>query len=62
MASVMPKEEAHRLIDRMPANATWEDLMYVICVREAIEKGLADSKAGISRDVKDVRAQYGLPE
>ena len=62
MARVMLKEEAYKLIDRMPANATWDDLMHEIYVREAIEKGLADSKAGRTRDVKEVRAKYGLPE
>jgi predicted transcriptional regulator len=60
MARVMLKEEAYKLIDRMPANATWDDLMHEIYVREAIEKGLADSTAGRTADVKDVRAKYGL--
>ncbi len=62
MATVMEKEEAHRLIERMPPNATWDDLMHEIYVREAIERGLADSRAGRTRDVRDVRAVYGLPE
>ena len=62
MATVMEKEEAHRLVERMPRNATWEDLMHEIYVREAIERGLADSKAGRTRDVREVRAKYGLPE
>lgn len=58
----MEKEEAHRLIDRMPRNATWDDLMYEIYVRETIERGLVDSKAGRTKDVREVRAKYGLPE
>jgi len=62
MATVMEKEEAHRLIERMPQNATWDDLMHEIYVREAIERGLTDSKAGRTRDVREVRAKYGLPE
>ncbi|MBI3015295.1 MAG: hypothetical protein HYY65_09605 [Candidatus Tectomicrobia bacterium] len=62
MSTMMEKEEAHRLIDRMPPNATWEDLMREIYVREAIERGLADSEAGRTKDVKVVRAKYGLPE
>ena len=33
-----------------------------IYVREVIERGLADSKAGRTKDVKDIRAKYGLPE
>lgn len=62
MPTVMEKEEAHKLIDRLPPDATWDDLMREIYVREAIERGLADSKAGRTRDVKEVRAKYGLPE
>jgi len=58
----MEKEEAHRLVERMPRNATWEDLMHEIYVREAIERGLADSNAGRTKDVREVRAKYGLPE
>jgi hypothetical protein len=61
MSIVMEKEKAHRLIDRMPPDATWEDLMRKIYVREAIEHGLADSKAGRTKDVKVVRSKYGLP-
>ncbi len=62
MSRVMQKEEAHKLIDRLPEKATWDDLMHEIYVREAIEMGLADSKAGRTKDVKKVRAKYGLPE
>ena len=62
MATVMEKEEAHRLVERMHRNATWDDLMHEIYVREAIERGLADSRAGRTNDVRDVRAKYGLPE
>jgi len=62
MADVMEKEEAHKLVDRMPSNATWEDLMHEIYVREVIERGLADSKAGRTKDVREVRAKYGLRE
>jgi len=62
MSTVMEKEEAHKLIDRMPPNATWDDLMREIYVREAIGRGLADSKTGRTKDVKEVRAKYGLPE
>ena len=62
MATVMEKGEAHKLIDRMPPNSTWDDLMREIYVREAIERGLVDSKAGRTKDVKVVRLKYDLPE
>jgi hypothetical protein len=62
MSIIMEKDEARRIIDRMPPNATWDDLMHEIYVREAVERGLADSKAGRTKDVKEIRAKYGLSE
>ncbi|HSB79116.1 MAG TPA: hypothetical protein VLM91_10025 [Candidatus Methylomirabilis sp.] len=56
------KEEARRLIDDLPENATWDDLMYRIYVRLAIEAGLADSEADRTMDVKEVRAKFALPK
>ncbi len=61
MPTVVQKEEAHKLIDRLPANATWDDLMHEIYVREAVDRGLADSRAGRTKSVQEVRAKYGLP-
>jgi predicted transcriptional regulator len=62
MPAVMKKKEDHRLIDRMPPQATWDDLMREIYVREAIERGLAGSKAGRTKEAKEVHAKCGLPE
>jgi len=56
------KEEAHRLLEDLPKSATWDDLMYKIYVRQAIERGLEDSDAGRTVDVKEVRAKFGLPK
>lgn len=39
MSAVIKKEDAHKLVDQLPANATWDDLMHEIYVREAIEGG-----------------------
>jgi hypothetical protein len=62
MSIPITKEDAHKIIDRMPPGATWDDLMHEIYVREVIEQGLADSKEGRTKDVKEIRAKYGLPE
>jgi predicted transcriptional regulator len=59
---MMSKQEAKRLVDMMPDNATRDDLIHEIYVREVIERGLADSKAGRTTDVREVRAKYGIPE
>jgi len=61
MPTVVQKEEAHQLIDRLPANATWDDLIHEIYVHEAVDRGLADSRAGRTKSVQEVRAKYGLP-
>ncbi len=55
------KEEARRIVESLPDDSTWEDLMYHIYVREAVEKGLADAEAGRVTDVKKVREEFGLP-
>ena len=62
MKTAMLKEEAHKLVDKMPDGSTWDDLMDEIYVRQIIERGLADSKAGRASEVREVRARYGLPE
>ncbi len=54
------KDEARRLVEDLPDDATWDDLMYTIYVRQAIEAGLHDSEAGRTVDVKAVRAKFGL--
>jgi hypothetical protein len=46
MSNVVRKEDAHKLVDQLPPKATWDDLMHEIYVREAIEKGLDDSRSG----------------
>lgn len=62
MSTIVNKEEAHKLIDQLPVNATWDDLMHEIYVREAIERGLEDSKTGRTKGVAEIRKKYGLPE
>lgn len=62
MSSIVRKEDAHKLVDQLPPNATWDDLMHEIYVREAIEKGLDDSRSGRTKDVSEIRKKYGLPE
>lgn len=60
MAATTVKEEAHRIIRELPDDATWDDLMRRIYVRQAVEAGLADSEAGRTVDVKQLRKKLGL--
>lgn len=54
------KDEARRLVDQLPADATWEDLQYETYVRQAIESGLRDADAGRTLSSSEVRARLGL--
>lgn len=56
------KEEARRLVEKLPENSTWDDLMHEIYVRQAVESGLADSRAGRTTNVEQVRSKFGLPK
>ena len=60
MEAINVKQQAYHLLEKLPENATWDDLMYEIYVRQAIEAGLEDSEAGRTVDVKDVRAKFRL--
>ncbi|MFH0998022.1 MAG: hypothetical protein V1844_21350 [Pseudomonadota bacterium] len=54
------KQEAYRILDKLPDKATWDDLMYQIYVRQTIETGIKDSEEGRTVDVKEVRKKFGL--
>ncbi len=56
------KDEAHRIVEQLPDDASWEDLIYRIYVREAIEAGLKDAQEGRTVPVAEVRRQFGLTE
>jgi hypothetical protein len=37
------KEEAHKVIDRLPDEADWQDVAYTFFIRERVERGLAEA-------------------
>lgn len=40
------KEEARKLIDKMPEQATWDDIMYEFYVRKKLETALKAAEEG----------------
>lgn len=44
MASI--KEEAMRIVEALPAEATWDDLMYELYVNKKVAAGKADAESG----------------
>ena len=61
MSTASVKTEARRLVEQLPEDATWDDLMYEIYVRQAVEMGLQDSSDGRTVTVEEVRRRLGLP-
>jgi hypothetical protein len=60
MSQASVKEEALRLVERLPADATWEDLQYEIYFRQAVEAGLKDSREGKTVPLAEARRRFGL--
>lgn len=58
---VVKKSEIHRIVDELPDNATFDDLIHKLYVIECIEKGLEAGRQEKVMDIKDVRKSFGLP-
>jgi predicted transcriptional regulator len=54
------KQRAHELIEALPDDATWQDLLYAIEFRTEVEAGLVDAKAGRLTETEELRRDYGL--
>ena len=57
MASI--KSEAKVIVDERADEATWEDLMNRIYVRQLTDKGIADADAVRALEVDEVRGETG---
>ncbi len=54
------KTEAFKLVRGLSASSSWDDLMYRIYVRQKIEAGLADLRAGRVHTHSAIRKEFGL--
>lgn len=54
------KDEARRLVERLPDDATWEDIQYQTYFRQAVEAGLKDSGEGRVVPLDEARRRFGL--
>ena len=60
MATPGIKKEAHKLVEELSDNATWEELEYKIYVRKKIDRGLDDIENGDTLSSEEVRQRFGL--
>ncbi len=49
-----PKESVRELLDELPEETSYEDIQYHIYVRQKIDRGLQDLKAGRVLNQKEV--------
>ena len=51
------KDAARQIIEHLPEQATWDDIMYELYVKQKIEEGLADIEAGRTIPHAQVKAE-----
>jgi hypothetical protein len=54
------RTEAIDLIEQMPEESTWDDVLYAIFVRQAIERGLEASAQGRTKTIDEVKRRLGI--
>ena len=54
------KEAAHKLIDQLPDEVSWDELAYQIEVRALVERGLANADAGRLTPHEEVEKRFGI--
>ena len=56
------RKKVDETLQTLPVDATWEDVMDRIYVRQKIENGLSDVAVGKTLSVAEVRKRFGLSE
>ena len=56
------KEEARRLVDELPEDATWSDFARLVIERQRVEEGIADLDAGVIWTSDQIRDKLSIPK
>ena len=62
MVATNIKQQVHELVDNLPDDVTWDDVVYRLAVRRSIEIGLRESAASKGVDTETVRKEFGFVE
>ncbi|MEX0660848.1 MAG: hypothetical protein WD137_03615 [Balneolaceae bacterium] len=54
------KKEVENMLEDLPEDANWDDVMYKIYVRQSIEQGLQDSEAGRTISHEEIKKKFKL--
>ena len=55
------KSQAIKVIRTLPESSSWDDVMYRLYVRQKIDAGLADVRAGRVHSHEVIRKEFALP-
>lgn len=58
MEKAVLKREIENMLDDLPDDANWDDLMYKIYVRQSVEQGIKDSEAGRTVSHEDIKKKF----
>ena len=54
------KETARDLVDELPDDASWRDLIFRIVLRASIEQGLSEADAGLLTSQAEIEREFGF--
>ena len=60
MSSATIKEEARRLVEELPEEATWADFARLVIERQRVEEGITDLDADITWTSDEIRNKLGI--
>lgn len=56
------KVRALRMIEQLPNDCSWDDLLYQIHVGKTLDEGLKELREGKFIEHSDICKKYGIPE
>jgi predicted transcriptional regulator len=60
MPTTTIRDEARKLVEQMPDDASWDDVLYQVYVRQSIEAGLKDIREGRVVSSEEVQRSLGI--
>jgi hypothetical protein len=60
MSETTVKEEARRIVDLLPEDATWADLADIIAMHERLARARRDSAAGLGITLEELEKEHGF--
>lgn len=59
MADTSVKDEARRIVDQLPDDATWSDLAHLVAMHERLARARRDSAAGLGITSEELLKRIG---